>query len=298
MKQFHPTYDFDLHRNYHDVVDRLIQCNSLINALQDQLASKEEQIKNLEGKLVEMSIELASSKALEDEHQLLKRQMRRIYNNQGRFDAESRPPTQVDKKRQGAAPQAPDLLATDYAPPLGSDRTGTGASTSTVNARTSRKPRPALSQSWSIRGGKASPRSSLLADAGRESAQSVPQGINGQLRPSVAGGDSTAELGRPGSLLSRQESFASRRLSDLTQYLLGMGRNDAVKVTLTKGDGAIDVSQHHQRRQGRRSSSSPQSSSGSLISAVVFPVSSRDVLAGCIDGKAWKNNANEEWPEF
>ena len=59
--------DFDLPQNYQNAVDCLVQCECLINNLQEELASKDEQIARLEEKLVRMSFELASSKALQDE---------------------------------------------------------------------------------------------------------------------------------------------------------------------------------------------------------------------------------------
>ena len=46
----------------------LVQCESIINTLQEQLTSKDEQIASLEEKIVQMSFELASSKAFEYEH--------------------------------------------------------------------------------------------------------------------------------------------------------------------------------------------------------------------------------------
>ena len=63
--------EFDLPQNYHSAIERIIQCKSMMKIFQTQLASKGEhisrQISSLEEKLVEMSIELASAKALEDE---------------------------------------------------------------------------------------------------------------------------------------------------------------------------------------------------------------------------------------
>ena len=44
--------DFDLPQNYQNAVDCLVQCEYLIQTLQERLASKDEQIISLEEKLV------------------------------------------------------------------------------------------------------------------------------------------------------------------------------------------------------------------------------------------------------
>lgn len=68
----------DLSQNYQNAVDCLVHCEFIMKNLQDQLKSKDVQIASLEDKLVNMSLELASSKALQDEqegqlHQLKRR---------------------------------------------------------------------------------------------------------------------------------------------------------------------------------------------------------------------------------
>eukprot|EP00581_Thalassiosira_minuscula_P008492 CAMPEP_0183708130 /NCGR_PEP_ID=MMETSP0737-20130205/4522_1 /TAXON_ID=385413 /ORGANISM="Thalassiosira miniscula, Strain CCMP1093" /LENGTH=393 /DNA_ID=CAMNT_0025935939 /DNA_START=111 /DNA_END=1292 /DNA_ORIENTATION=- len=85
------TDEFKLHEDYHNAIEYLITCRSVIQSLQDEivakeeeLASKDEQIEKLEEKIVEMSVELATAKAVEDEHRLLKR---RLSSNSNSFDA-------------------------------------------------------------------------------------------------------------------------------------------------------------------------------------------------------------------
>jgi hypothetical protein len=56
----------DLRRDYQSAIDCLIQCESIIKHLQEQLLSKEERIVSLEDKIMHMSLELASSMARED----------------------------------------------------------------------------------------------------------------------------------------------------------------------------------------------------------------------------------------
>jgi len=56
----------DLRRDYQTAIDCIIQCESIIENLKDQLLSKEEMIASLEDKIMTMSLELASSMARED----------------------------------------------------------------------------------------------------------------------------------------------------------------------------------------------------------------------------------------
>eukprot|EP00584_Thalassiosira_punctigera_P004171 CAMPEP_0172528392 /NCGR_PEP_ID=MMETSP1067-20121228/2801_1 /TAXON_ID=265564 ORGANISM="Thalassiosira punctigera, Strain Tpunct2005C2" /NCGR_SAMPLE_ID=MMETSP1067 /ASSEMBLY_ACC=CAM_ASM_000444 /LENGTH=309 /DNA_ID=CAMNT_0013312289 /DNA_START=141 /DNA_END=1070 /DNA_ORIENTATION=- len=65
--------DARLRRDYQHAIDCLLQCESVIDSLQEQLASKDERIAALEARIVEMSLELASSKAFEDEHRSVRR---------------------------------------------------------------------------------------------------------------------------------------------------------------------------------------------------------------------------------
>ncbi|KAL7540518.1 hypothetical protein ACHAWF_006701 [Thalassiosira exigua] len=67
------SYDFDIHKLYHNVIESLADRDRIIESLRKQLASKEQTIATLEERLVEMSLELASSKALQDEMQLKRR---------------------------------------------------------------------------------------------------------------------------------------------------------------------------------------------------------------------------------
>ena len=68
---------FGIHKNYHDALECLFQRDRSIKELEAKLASRDEYIMSLELKLVQMSLELASSKAMEDMHHLYKRRMSR-----------------------------------------------------------------------------------------------------------------------------------------------------------------------------------------------------------------------------
>mmetsp|Transcript_21949 Transcript_21949/g.45946 ORF Transcript_21949/g.45946 Transcript_21949/m.45946 type:complete len:333 (+) Transcript_21949:150-1148(+) len=65
-------YD-ELLQNYHDAVCCIKQCETIIRALEEEVGSKNETITTLEEKIVQMSLELASSKAFEDEYRSKRR---------------------------------------------------------------------------------------------------------------------------------------------------------------------------------------------------------------------------------
>lgn len=53
----------DIQQSYETAIDCLIQCSQIIDRLQEQIASKDERIKDMEEKIIDMSLDLASSKA-------------------------------------------------------------------------------------------------------------------------------------------------------------------------------------------------------------------------------------------
>merc|ERR1719261_1106691 len=59
----------DLRRDYKDAIQCIVHCESLIKTLESQLTTKDDIISSLEEKIIQMSLELASSKANEDELQ-------------------------------------------------------------------------------------------------------------------------------------------------------------------------------------------------------------------------------------
>mmetsp|Transcript_31483 Transcript_31483/g.54748 ORF Transcript_31483/g.54748 Transcript_31483/m.54748 type:complete len:300 (+) Transcript_31483:45-944(+) len=109
------------------------------------------------------------------------------------------------------------------------------------------------------------------------------------------------KLSEHSSQSSLDDSYTSRWLSNIGQYLQGLNKNITAEVTSTEGD-AIDISPCHVRALTLDGTNRLQSSSGPLISGVLFPVSTREVLAGFFGDKASggssTNNANEEWPQL
>jgi len=63
----------DLRRDYKDAIQCIVHCESLIKTLESQLTTKDDIISSLEEKIIQMSLELASAKANEDELQLIQR---------------------------------------------------------------------------------------------------------------------------------------------------------------------------------------------------------------------------------
>lgn len=66
------SYEFDLHELYHNAVECLIDCDRTIKSLREQVSLKDETIASFEERIVQMSLKLASTKAMQDEqsHQL------------------------------------------------------------------------------------------------------------------------------------------------------------------------------------------------------------------------------------
>lgn len=63
----------DLQESYHNAIQCLKQCESIIGTLQDELSSKDEIIATLEMKIVQMSLELTKLQAFEDVHRSTRR---------------------------------------------------------------------------------------------------------------------------------------------------------------------------------------------------------------------------------
>jgi hypothetical protein len=98
---------FDLHKNYHDALGCIFQRDGSIKELEAKIASRDEHIASLELRLVRMSLELASSKAMEDEHRLFKRRvsnlsMSNLSNHSASTISLSHPDVQDETEECGA----------------------------------------------------------------------------------------------------------------------------------------------------------------------------------------------------
>jgi hypothetical protein len=64
------TNDNNFEQKYHSAIERIAHKDLLVKMLQDELRKKDAQVVSLEEKLIEMSMELATSRAVEDEYHL------------------------------------------------------------------------------------------------------------------------------------------------------------------------------------------------------------------------------------
>lgn len=267
-----PAYaddDGDLLRRYETATQCLLQCESLIRSLERELEARDERVASLEAELVRMSLELASSKAREDEHRLA---TRRLTTAGGAGDNGRPPPSEIEEERPEEQ-KGPDA----------------------------REPRSLLGRSWSVR---------KRPVASQSQSRPVSPPVTAP-PPSDSGGTGKkqrsfpelGESGRPPShQLSKKGSLDGSLTSSLTSRVLpGLGH----LLGLRKGD-AMDKSRGSEGVGPDTSLSwRPQGASQmSVLSGVVFPSTTREVLAGCSgpSGKAGggrpSENSNEEWPEF
>ena len=138
MSGSHDFGEFDLSQNYQNSIECLVQCESIISTLQKQLASKDEQISSLEEKIVQMSLELASSKAFEDEHRC-KRRISNVdhYDDSSDDDESCSPSSYADKKHH--QPMARRAKSMDLR-----------VSDTTTSASQNRRKSHACDSSWSL----------------------------------------------------------------------------------------------------------------------------------------------------
>ena len=144
--------DVDLGQNYQNAVDCLIQCEFIIQSLQEQLASKDEQMANLEEKLVQMSLDLASCKTFQDEQSqqlnLLKRRIPSVSSSNSstqRADKKKQEMVEVEGSADTVRAEMPSRLPSlivDYPPARVTHRVRS-------ERKVGRGARTALSRSWS-----------------------------------------------------------------------------------------------------------------------------------------------------
>lgn len=287
MKRASPANTIeDLRRENEKTRDCLKHCESIISTLLQEMASKksslarselaiaalQQEVISKDQKIMIMSVELASAKAQQDEYHLR------------------------SNKKATLQSLASELAYT----PARSVHNRPGDA-----VRPRPKPRSGFSQSWNVYSNK------MLKVPSQNDCNdnSSPRGSRASSRRPIMH-TRHASMGR------LDESFTSKTLSDLGQ-LLGLSKSSPrsstatpaapAEVTEPKHADKRGVSQKQRRRTSGRKRDYLTSSSGSLISAVVFPVSSKDVLANCFpnnnssgSSSVTANNAksNEEWPEF
>lgn len=110
--------ELELCQCYQNAVECLVDCDNVITNLQEELTSKNDLIASLEEKIVRMSLELATSKAFEDEH----RSRRRVSNEDPCWDSR---PTSLPLSL-GAMSCGPDVSWLDESASMVSVGSGTG----------------------------------------------------------------------------------------------------------------------------------------------------------------------------
>jgi len=333
------SYEFELHQLYHNAVECLIKCDRTICSLREKLSLKDETITSLEEKIVQMSLELASSMAMQDEqsHQLyrLKRRISSLDGEEEDCNPAARPRS---KSMQVSSPSANMLV--DYSPVsfAKNDREGphdprpnpkdislaqtpsiptASESDNSKRRRGFRMPSFRANRNTDIAnllGGSHKSETSVMftdvsIDLGEGS--NTPSNYNnneGFVRQSVS--DTTimaAQTKSPFKGHRRHCSWkdsiddsATRRLSNIGHFLLGLNRNENAKDE-TNGE-KVNSERQEEEVQPRRESLQVS------IEGVVFPVSSQEILAVCWDedqtatfdesARRVSSYGNEEWPVF
>eukprot|EP00579_Thalassiosira_antarctica_P005380 CAMPEP_0201880686 /NCGR_PEP_ID=MMETSP0902-20130614/11201_1 /ASSEMBLY_ACC=CAM_ASM_000551 /TAXON_ID=420261 /ORGANISM="Thalassiosira antarctica, Strain CCMP982" /LENGTH=353 /DNA_ID=CAMNT_0048408737 /DNA_START=186 /DNA_END=1247 /DNA_ORIENTATION=+ len=326
--------EFNLHQSYHNAIDCLRHSDRIIRNLQEELASKDEHILSLEEKLVRMSFELASAKALEDEHQLLKRRMA-ILSNSITSSEHSHPQTdETDeglprKNRPRVRPQprpaarrsSSEVAVTSNSPsvPQGKHarwqivpeaaaavpiKRARGFSLSRVMScrwvADDNRLDASLNDSTKDNMNFSGATSDKFSRASRFENSPANSDMNRTMRGTSLTEFQTRRLSTKPTFVSLDgDSFTPRRMSNIGQYF-GLKKNDNSEMNAVREtNDEVDIGGRSEPRRQRRES---VSSSRSSISGVVFPVSSNDCLMGCQDDFESRrrrcSTANEEWPTF
>lgn len=295
--------------SYQDAVHCLTNCEAIIKILEEQLASKDEHIATLEGKLVKMSMELASSKAFEDEHRSKRR------SSDG--DASS-PSCQANKRMVTRVKFMEQLgvesMKTHEKPEIEVDRShrslslfGLGSSLAAeLDCGASRESftSRASSHVWSLEEDSSSNSFSNLGGIFfRRSCSEV--GSTGSLVHGNFPNDDDPNSGGDGQGGGIDESSSSR-LSNLGQFFRARRSQRDPQDIVVQETPMVDNGKKDEGGTRRRPRNPKRAelaaSSRSFLSAVLFPVSSDDCIKGCIDrksiNKGLRGGTNEQWPDF
>lgn len=319
--------EFDLHQDYHAAIECVVQCEFIIKSLQEQLTSKEECISSLEEKLVAMSLELALAKASEDEHRLLKRKLNRASDNdqdQGCVNNVNNIMMSEGSSAQQQQEKYHKATSEFYVPrrknskDMKEEQEGEGASSSQKITNTPHHPQESSPtpadrrrgfRMSSLRSWENENNNDNTTNSGNTSRNTSFSSLN----PNGGGAAMCATRQQASSDSSRlarynrQTSWNSllndaSRLSSLGNFLLGSSNNGDV---IRRGEGeqtVVDLDDAVMRNLpegGVRHRVQHQQDCCS-IDGVVFPVSSAEVLAGCLsEDEDWSpQHVNDEWPKF
>jgi hypothetical protein len=300
--------DFDIHRLYHDAVERIVQYDVEVNSLHRELSLKEERIVCFGKKLVAISLELASSKALVDE---LSQQLHRLKQRMSRMDSDdvgecSTQERSTKVQRLYSCPESPvvvcfpinntlineamnsthdDMPRVPYTPMRNRNQLKREESNNKICD-------DQLSRRWQ----------SISCDSyvGRESTFFV----SNSNRVAMPNAPETAPRRSSGDRHLRQswKNALNGAYSSSIGQILGLNKNDCRDSKESSTDEEDSPENSYTKAKGlakTESRSSPQ------IEGVIFPVSSEEVLdailldrTGFACPKSVSSFSNEEWPEY
>jgi hypothetical protein len=265
--EFDDLHESDLRRDYQTAIDCLIQCESMIKDLQDQLLAKDERIESLEDKIMHMSLQLASSMARED-HLQHKMKTRASFADQA---------TNVSSFTTAAS------FETGSTPPL--DDSG--------SVRFSMNFGQLLFGLRNEVGGRNEPK--LV-----EEAQEKPAADSIENDEKTVPVDETCIMSKLGLFVRNNCNLKERRSSVDSMQMELPKAPDAMEEEKKEGQQDQLNIVGNRRRPARKRMERRQSSRSFLeATGVVFPSTSFDVLAkGCLVKSAEKDLGNEEWPKF
>lgn len=275
----------ELRRDYGRAVDCIATCDLILQTLQEelalkdeelaskdkQLASKDNAIATLEEKLVQMSLELASSQAFEDEHRARRRSPNPDTDSDGSSDVKSCP-------LSSQPPSKNNLLERAKSMPEASD-------TASTDMHVEGKPSsPSCRQKYC---GKTGDRKNRTLDDSSYSSRSFDFGL--LFRRSKTEDDFIDNS--QSDDWPEEDDAPSRRLSNFGQFFrMNQIARETKASTLQQEfpkvenrENDVDMAECPRRRPAnRRRTMMSQPSTESLIgSRVIFPVTFEDCVGGC-----------------
>lgn len=300
----------DILRKYHAALTRISECESIISKLHKELSSKDEHIATLEERLVQMSIDLATSKAAEDEQRLTNRRLSELRHSESQGSVANSLTNDTSIIRE-SAPQRP-VFQRAHSIACGayySSRSEIQSEVTVSDEADSAERRPSDTVSARLQRFGRSLRSSWLDE------QSLDSSIKESILEGKEEGACGKEPKRNDSLqLKRRVSLFTSMLDDSfkeeldvstrSMPIFGQKKNDEIHPE-PKDNEPNEDHLTELRKGGMNCSASAQPrKKSSLVSldGVIFPVSTQDVITGCngllAKTKKVEVSKNEEWPEF
>ncbi|KAL7473396.1 hypothetical protein ACHAXS_013848 [Conticribra weissflogii] len=299
---------------YQAAVNRITECESIISKLYEELSSKDEHIATLEERLVQMSIDLATSKAAEDEQRLTNRRLSELRHSESQGSV-ANSVTNDTSIRHESAPQRP-VFQRAHSIACGayySSRSETQSETTVSDGEHTAERRSSDTVSAKIQRFGRSLRSSWLDE----------QSMDGSIKESIleekvedtgeATGGQEPKRKNPLQLKRRVSLFTSilddsfkeeLDVSSRSMPIFGQKKNEEIQPELNENEPKNDQLPELRKVRVNTPASAQPGKKSSLVSldGVIFPVSTQDVITGC-NGRLARTkkvevSKNEEWPEF